>query len=257
MTWVFEHSEATLGARLVLLALADYAHDDGSKAFPSVDTLATHARLSRRGVQAALRKLEEEEHIEATGKTKYGTTIYTIRGVVASPRADVDRGGEVHDQGGEVRAQNRSSASPDPLKSHQGATINPPASPDGEDSSSLSVLTREVFDYWKTSMGLNGNARLTADRRQKVVARLKEKITVEEIKRAIDGVAASDFHRKNNHDDLELICRKGSNVQRYAKLPLDGNLTDHQRQVVAAVEAAPTMSDAEAQAAFESVGLAA
>lgn len=79
MTWVFQHSEATQGARLVLLALADFAHDDGTKAFPSVQTLATKARLSPRAVQYALRKLQDDGAIECAGKTAVsGTTIYNV-----------------------------------------------------------------------------------------------------------------------------------------------------------------------------------
>jgi hypothetical protein len=78
MTWVFRHSTAEGGARLVLLALADTAHDDGSETYPSVDTLAMKSRLSRRAVQYALRKLEADGHIEQDGFSRRGTTIYRI-----------------------------------------------------------------------------------------------------------------------------------------------------------------------------------
>jgi hypothetical protein len=119
INWVLRHSEATLGCRLVLIAMADTAHDDGSKTFQSVETIAEKARMSRRAVQAALRKLEEEGHIEVTGRTRSGTIVYTIRGVVTSP----DEGGEADDGGGEARAgrgevDDRASgeaASPEPL----------------------------------------------------------------------------------------------------------------------------------------------
>lgn len=80
LTWVLEHSEAKLGARLVLLALAEFAHDDGSKAFPSNATLMRRARLSERGVRDALRKLEADRMIEQTGKTAARSVVYTIVG---------------------------------------------------------------------------------------------------------------------------------------------------------------------------------
>jgi Helix-turn-helix domain len=43
---------------LVLIAIADYAHDDGTGAYPSEHTIAKLARLSERGVRYALRRLE-------------------------------------------------------------------------------------------------------------------------------------------------------------------------------------------------------
>lgn len=78
LVWVLEHSEATHGRRLVLIALAEFAHDDGSKAFPSVETLMARTRMSRRGVQDALRRLEADGHIVPGAKTPAGTRIYRV-----------------------------------------------------------------------------------------------------------------------------------------------------------------------------------
>lgn len=78
MTWVLEHSEARLSDRLVLLALAEYAHDDGGMAFPSVNTLARKARIGESTCQASLRRLEAQGEIEKMGKTRYGTIIYRV-----------------------------------------------------------------------------------------------------------------------------------------------------------------------------------
>lgn len=59
MTWVWDHSQARNGARLVLLAIADAASDDGTNAWPSVATLQRKAKLkSDRSVQAAIKELE-------------------------------------------------------------------------------------------------------------------------------------------------------------------------------------------------------
>ena len=51
-------SAATGTARLVLLAIADYADDDGA-AFPSVDSLAKKCRMSKRNMQERLKSLIE------------------------------------------------------------------------------------------------------------------------------------------------------------------------------------------------------
>jgi hypothetical protein len=78
LSWVLRHSEERLGNRLVLLALAEHSHDDGSKAFPTVETLMKRARLSRRAVQSALRSLEQNEAIEKTGSTAAGVAVYRV-----------------------------------------------------------------------------------------------------------------------------------------------------------------------------------
>lgn len=78
LTWVFKHSEAKLANRLVLLALADYAHDDGSKAFPSIPKLAAKARVSERTAIRCLQALAKAGAIEQTGKTRGGTKIYKV-----------------------------------------------------------------------------------------------------------------------------------------------------------------------------------
>jgi hypothetical protein len=80
MSWVLRESEAKLGDRLVLLVLADHAKDDGTYAWPSVDTISEQARLTRRQAQRCLRNLEQTGQILETGKSKKGTTIYTIVG---------------------------------------------------------------------------------------------------------------------------------------------------------------------------------
>jgi hypothetical protein len=62
----------------VLLVL-DHAHDDGTHAFPSVEKIARKSRLSRRGAQLALRRLERLGAIEPTGnKGPRGTVGYRV-----------------------------------------------------------------------------------------------------------------------------------------------------------------------------------
>lgn len=80
MSWVFKHSNVDeSGERLVLLVLADHARgEDGSGAFPSVNTIASEARLSRRHVFRILAKLEEEGHIEREGHTSFGCTRWKV-----------------------------------------------------------------------------------------------------------------------------------------------------------------------------------
>jgi hypothetical protein len=78
-----------------------------------------------------------------------------------------------------------------------------------------------IFDYWCQVMGKTGNAKFTDKREKAVKKRLSEGYTVEHIKQAIDGCKRSPFHMGQNenrtvYDDLELICRDGGNLEKFA-----------------------------------------
>lgn len=68
MSWVFDHSPTTLGARLVLLSLANHADSGGGEIWPAQTTIAQEARLSVRQVQRCLKELEAGGHIVRCGK---------------------------------------------------------------------------------------------------------------------------------------------------------------------------------------------
>lgn len=203
LSWVFRHSEATLGARLVLLVLADHAKDDGTFAWPSVETMAAQARLSKRAVQAALRRLEADGHIRSRGQSKAGTTIY-----------DVLMGGAESAPGVKIATPEMSSASPDP-------SIEPSeeSSPEGED-------IRAIFDHWRQAFGLNGRSRLTPERRRKIRARLRQGYSADRLKRAVEGCAGSKWHVEQGHTDLAWILHNGSRVERFEALPSASERTD-------------------------------
>ena len=59
MTTVWDKSEQSGSSLLMLLAIADYAHDDGSNAWPSLSTLARKTRMSRRNAIRTIKKLEK------------------------------------------------------------------------------------------------------------------------------------------------------------------------------------------------------
>lgn len=78
LSWVLEHSDARLADRLVLLSLADHAKSDGTGAWPSIDTIARHSRVSRRAALYSLQSLEAQGAIVRTGKSRAGTVIWTV-----------------------------------------------------------------------------------------------------------------------------------------------------------------------------------
>lgn len=68
MTAVWDHAAVSGGTLLVLLAMADWASDDGTGVFPMQATLAAKARLKDRQVRNCLTELEEKEYIYRDGK---------------------------------------------------------------------------------------------------------------------------------------------------------------------------------------------
>ena len=78
MSRVWKHSTQRGGALLVLLALADFADDDGY-AWPAVPTIAAKARMTERNARYVLRELEASGEIATTpGGGRHGTSGYIV-----------------------------------------------------------------------------------------------------------------------------------------------------------------------------------
>lgn len=79
MNAVFDHSDARLGSRLVLLAIADNA-DDYGVAWPGIKELARKAKLSERAVQYAIEDLSAlGEVVVYLRKSPWRTNLYAMR----------------------------------------------------------------------------------------------------------------------------------------------------------------------------------
>jgi hypothetical protein len=88
-----------------------------------------------------------------------------------------------------------------------------------------------IFDYWCSVMNKRGTAKFTEDRKRAVKARMKEGYTAAHIMQAIDGCSRSDFHMardgKNTtvYDDLAMICKSGSQLEKLAMNIGAGSMT--------------------------------
>jgi hypothetical protein len=94
---VWRRSRQKGSALLVLLAIADYAHDDLGGAYPSLPTLADKTRLSVRNVQVLLRKLQDAG--ELVVHIKAGPAETNVYQIVLPEDATFD--------GGEARRRRR------------------------------------------------------------------------------------------------------------------------------------------------------
>lgn len=86
MNLIFEKETHTSGSkRLVLLAIADNANDDGV-CWPSLATIAHKANISREYTKQLVKELEEEGYLEITHRknpdNRYATNIYKVIPVI-------------------------------------------------------------------------------------------------------------------------------------------------------------------------------
>lgn len=108
ISWVMDHSRSRLGARLVLLSVANHAHADGTGAYPSKATIAREAGLSPRQVQRLIRELEDLGEVRVLrGEGPRGAHLYDLPMVREGRQSDSpqeapggDNGGGGGDNGG-------------------------------------------------------------------------------------------------------------------------------------------------------------
>lgn len=78
MSWVWESGPSDGTDTLVLLALADFA-DDAGRCYPSMRTIAQKARMTERGAQKVIRRLEADGWVAiSTGNGRHGCNQYRI-----------------------------------------------------------------------------------------------------------------------------------------------------------------------------------
>ncbi len=78
MSWVWENGPRDGTDALVLLALADFA-DDAGRCYPSMRTIANKARMTERGAQKVIRRLEAAGWVSvSTGNGRHGCNQYRI-----------------------------------------------------------------------------------------------------------------------------------------------------------------------------------
>lgn len=76
---VWEHSQQSGGALVVLLALADHANDEGY-CWPGIERIARYANVKERQIQRHIRALEDAGEIETRqGDGRGNTNVYYIK----------------------------------------------------------------------------------------------------------------------------------------------------------------------------------
>jgi hypothetical protein len=87
-----------------------------------------------------------------------------------------------------------------------------------KNSSELNSKINHIFEFWKTTLN-HPNAKMDKKRNSRIQSAL-EIYSVEQIEKAIIGCSKSPFHMGDNekgtiHDDIELICRDSTHIERF------------------------------------------
>lgn len=95
------------------------------------------------------------------------------------------------------------------------------------DASAPTPVVQDLFQYWQERTG-HTRAKLDAKRKRAIANRLKDGYTADEIRQAINGAAnfpyVVDGQRRSSgqvrerFDDIELVCRNASNLERFGRL---------------------------------------
>lgn len=206
MQWVWEKSQSKGTDRLVLLAIADCASDDGGNAYPSTATLVAKTGLGERTVQDAMKRLHKlnELAIYRNAGPK-GCNRYRVQmqgGAATAPPqephpADPAPGAATAPQPPQIPHPGGAATAPrtvlEPSINHQKSK---PSSSEIAPRSDVEQVCRHLVEK-RIEYGLR---RLTVTDAWRVAARLmidKEGRTVAQIIGAIDWALNDDFWRTN------------------------------------------------------------
>lgn len=209
MTAVWERDDLSSTQKLVLLALADWANDEGL-CWPSIARICTKASLKQRAVQMAIRSLEDAGFIrrdEVMGKgNKYWLTI---------PPHEMHPCTTFTPPLHEMHPTPALNA-PNTSINHQ-LPINVDNAPSDDDAP---VSPDEVLEYWNTLAGRHGLpkiSKLTPARKQRLKARIKEFPEIESWATAFKNIERSAFLRGDNDRgwkaNFDFLLQPGSFVK--------------------------------------------
>lgn len=177
--WAFAQKDLSPTQKLVLVALADNAQDDG-KAWPGKGTLVKKTGLGRSSVYRSLEELEDKDLLHS-GVDEKRIDCYWL----AVP------GWETSSQGGNERPTvGRLIENP-----HETSENQPPTSP----PAIKSKLSEEIDSVWATYvvvMNPRGRGRELQPDDRKIIREALKVGDVEELETAIRTCAASDYHMK-------------------------------------------------------------
>ncbi len=194
IAWVLQHSVSKGTSRCVLLSIANHVDPDGT-GWVHISRVLSEANCSvdsyRRAVQEAedTGELIRQSHAGGGARLhdRHRPNLYTFPALAGEPVAKVNTNKtKVMEQTPQV--------------------------------------VTDLFNEWLTVCGKDpARTRLTVQRKRRIIDRLREGYSPEEISEAIHGVLLSEFHmgandRRTVYNDLTTILRDGAQVERFGAL---------------------------------------
>lgn len=233
-SWVWEHSQSKGNDRLVLLAIADVAGDDGrAEAYArSVSHLAAKTQLSPSTVRARIGSLVELgelvvlERGDGRESAKYQVNMRVPDSGTLDPVGDVEGAGIRHPGCSPTGTQGAGQPAP-----HHPVPI--PSSPEHhvgelellsvEASPAATSFVDAVFSAWVEATGKNATAtKLDKNRRAAITAALKTH-PLADVLDAVRGWRWSAFHRGENerhrpYNGLHVLLRSAEQIELFRDL---------------------------------------
>lgn len=179
---VWEHSQQSGSALLMLLALADHANDDGA-CWPSIETLARKCRVSERQARRLIRKLEDDGELATDvgggrgnasiywvllGKGDMGDRVSEEKGTSGAEKGDMgDTKGDTHDH------KRGHSYVPRSVRNHKEPSIDPSGESNGHKDPLTETAVKHLVDWWVSLVGCGNSRNPNGDLYQPAEALLK------------------------------------------------------------------------------------
>ena len=213
--------------KLVLLAYADHAHDDGSKVFPSVGLVARKTGYSSRSVQRITKTLVGKKYMVLEGTTKFGTKLYRImieNLPMLPPYLGDDKltgakyGGDslshvpvTKRQGSSKGGDNLSFPGVTPVSQRGDKAMSPKPSLTIKEDPSV----KEILDFWIEKFPDKPRPRSTTKKfKDKVRARIKDRHFQENWRQALDMASESITCQKESWFNLYFFLHNEVNYQK-------------------------------------------
>jgi hypothetical protein len=140
-------------------------------------------------------------------KANLGLTLY-------EPRRPVSVSVSVSDPVS-VQEQEIPASPPAPAPAGQAGLV---LAPDVDVIPKTRAIEDRVFAHWVKARGKRNGAKLSPERRKKIAQRLKDGFSEQQLCQAIDGVARDSWEDRPKHDDLVVILRDASHVEKFIDL---------------------------------------
>ena len=273
MTAVWDNKTGTLtkDETSYLVKLCDSAAENGTQVWPSRKVLVKKTRISESSQKRLDKSLTEKGYLEVISRERANGSRTSNEYRINANKLLFDAGMELlteEEMGGISQTPPPVRLTPPPVSvtAPPGQADRPYKHPFKQEvkqkenkekknaaslRSKIAVsLIAEIFEYWQRVMNHPG-AKLD-DSRIRVITKALKMYSTEDVKKAIDGCASSEWHMNSKQDNLGLILRNAEKIEGFiARLdvPAKGNsLAD---EVKAYVNTAPRMHKTEEESKRE------